>query len=96
MSDLAVFEFFGSKYTELINGQNVVPVFGRGGPPRYGAIWGVMIGWAYDHYGIFSWVPDAWRRVGRMDPLYWFPQWHLNRRGLQVGFRFRHIWQKCF
>jgi hypothetical protein len=56
--DLAVFEFFGSKYTELINDQNVVPVFGRSGPPRYGAIWGVMIGWAYDHYGVFSWVPE--------------------------------------
>jgi len=56
--DLAVFELFGSKYTELINEQNVVPVFGRGGPPRYGAIWGVMIGWAYDHYGVFSWVPE--------------------------------------
>ncbi len=57
-ADLAVFNFFGSKYTELINGQDVVAVFGRGGPPRYGAIWGVMIGWAYDHYGVFSWVPE--------------------------------------
>jgi len=57
-SDLAVFEFFGSKYTELINEQNVIPVFGRGGPPRYGAIWGVMIGWVYDHYGVYSWVPE--------------------------------------
>ena len=57
-ADLDVFEFFGSKYTELINGQDVVPVFGRSGPPRYGAIWGVMIGWAYDHYGVFSWVPE--------------------------------------
>lgn len=57
-ADLAVFEFFGSKYTELINGQDVTPVFGRGGPPRYGAIWGVMIGWGYDHYGVPSWVPE--------------------------------------
>jgi hypothetical protein len=57
-SDLAVFNFFGSKYTEIINDQNVVPVFGRGGPPRYGAIWGVMIGWGYDHYGVPSWVPE--------------------------------------
>jgi hypothetical protein len=57
-ADLAVFNFFGSKYTELINGQNVTPVFGRGGPPRYGAIWGVMIGWGYDHYGVPSWVPE--------------------------------------
>ncbi|NNM04517.1 MAG: hypothetical protein HKO65_05390, partial [Gemmatimonadetes bacterium] len=48
----------GAKYTELINGQNVTPVFGRGGPPRYGAIWGVMIGWGYDHYGVPSWVPE--------------------------------------
>ena len=57
-ADLAVLEFFGAKYTELINGQDVTPVFGRGGPPRYGAIWGVMIGWGYDHYGVPSWVPE--------------------------------------
>jgi hypothetical protein len=57
-SDLATFSFFGAKYTELINGQNVVPVYGRSGPPRYGAIWGVMIGWGYDHYGVPSWVPE--------------------------------------
>lgn len=56
--DEAVFRFFGDKYTELINGQDVRPVFGRSGPPRYGAIWGVMIGWAYDHYGVYSWVPE--------------------------------------
>lgn len=56
--DLAVFEFFGDKYSELIYDQEVVPVYGRSGPPRYGAIWGVMIGWAYDHYGVFSWVPE--------------------------------------
>jgi hypothetical protein len=57
-ADLAVLDFFGAKYTELINGQRVTPVFGRGGPPRYGAIWGVMIGWGYDHYGVPSWVPE--------------------------------------
>jgi hypothetical protein len=57
-SDLATFNFFGAKYTELINEQRVVPVYGRGGPPRYGAIWGVMIGWGYDHYGVPSWVPE--------------------------------------
>jgi len=57
-ADLATLEFFGAKYTELINGQDVTPVFGRGGPPRYGAIWGVMIGWGYDHYGVPSWVPE--------------------------------------
>lgn len=56
--DVAVFEFFGSKYSEIINNQEVRPVFGRSGPPRFGAIWGVMIGWAYDHLGIFSWVPE--------------------------------------
>ncbi len=57
-SDLSTLEFFGAKYTELINGQDVTPVFGRGGPPRFGAIWGVMIGWGYDHYGVPSWVPE--------------------------------------
>lgn len=56
--DEAIFEFFGQKYSEIINGQEVRPVFGRSGPPRYGAIWGVMIGWAYDHCGVFSWVPE--------------------------------------
>jgi hypothetical protein len=56
--DAAVFTYFGNKYSELINNQRVTPVFGREGPPRYGAIWGVMIGWAYDHYGVFSWVPE--------------------------------------
>jgi hypothetical protein len=57
-ADLAVFNFFGRKYTEILYEQRVTPVLGRSGPPRYGAIWGVMIGWAYDHYGVFSWVPE--------------------------------------
>jgi hypothetical protein len=57
-ADEAAFRFLGNKYTELINDQEVQPVFGRSGPPRYGAIWGVMIGWAYEHYGVFSWVPE--------------------------------------
>ncbi len=57
-ADASVFSFFSRKYSEFINDQEVVPVFGRSGPPRYGAIWGVMIGWAYDHYGVFSWVPE--------------------------------------
>lgn len=56
--DEAIFEFFGSKYSEIINDQPVRTVYGRSGPPRYGAIWGVMIGWAYDHCGVFSWVPE--------------------------------------
>ncbi|MCP4727644.1 MAG: hypothetical protein GY863_21575, partial [bacterium] len=56
--DEANFSMFGRKYSEIINDQNVQTVFGRGGPPRRGAIWGVMIGWAYDHYGVFSWVPE--------------------------------------
>jgi hypothetical protein len=63
-SDTAVFSMFGEKYQEILYDQRVVPVFGRGGPPRYGAIWGVMIGWAYDHYGVFSWVPE----MGSMTP----------------------------
>ncbi len=57
-SDESNFAYLGRKYTEVINGQDVTPVLGRGGPPRYGAIWGVMIGWAYDHLGIYSWVPE--------------------------------------
>jgi hypothetical protein len=56
--DEATFQLFGNKYSEIINKQPVRKVYGRGGPPTYGAIWGVMIGWAYDHMGIFSWVPE--------------------------------------
>lgn len=56
--DEAVYQVFGNKYSELINNQPVRKVFGRGGPPRHGAIWGVMMDWAYYHYGVFSWVPE--------------------------------------
>ena len=56
--DEAIFQNFGNKYSEIINKQRVRTVYGRGRPPTYGAIWGVMIGWAYDHLGIFSWVPE--------------------------------------
>ena len=56
--DEAYFQIFGNKYREIINKQPVRKVLGRGAPPREGAIWGVMIGWAYDHYGVFSWVPE--------------------------------------
>ncbi|UCG85399.1 MAG: hypothetical protein JSW71_15895 [Gemmatimonadota bacterium] len=57
-ADEAVFTFFGNKYSEILYDQRVTTVYGRSGPPRHGAIWGVMIGWAYDHYGVFSWVPE--------------------------------------
>jgi hypothetical protein len=56
--DESVFRIFGEKYSEILNDQPVRTVMGRGAPPRSGAIWGVMIGWAYDHYGVFSWVPE--------------------------------------
>jgi hypothetical protein len=56
--DEAVYQVFGNKYSELINKQPVRKVFGRGGPPRHGAIWGVMMDWAYYHYGVISWVPE--------------------------------------
>ena len=58
VEDSTVYSLFGKKYSEIINDQKVQIVYGRGGPPRYGAIWGVMIGWAYDHYGAFSFVPE--------------------------------------
>jgi len=57
-ADESIFNVFGKKYTEILEKQPVRKVYGRGGPPRMGAIWGVMIGWAYDHYGVFSWVPE--------------------------------------
>jgi hypothetical protein len=56
--DADYFDIFGQKYSEIINGQPVRKVLGRGAPPRQGAIWGVMIGWAYDHLGIYSYVPE--------------------------------------
>ncbi|MBM3789016.1 MAG: hypothetical protein FJW35_01550 [Acidobacteria bacterium] len=56
--DEAAYELFGRKYSEILFNQPVRKVYGRGEPPRAGAIWGVMIGWAYDHYGVFSWVPE--------------------------------------
>ena len=56
--DEAIFQQFGRKYTEIINKQPVRTVVGRGAPPRLGAIWGVMIGWGYEHYGVPSWVPE--------------------------------------
>ena len=62
--DETIFTVFGEKYTEIINNQPVRKVLGRGAPPRMGAIFGVMIGWAYDHYGVFSWVPE----MGSMNP----------------------------
>ena len=57
-ADEAVFQLFSRKYSEIIKDQPVRNVYGRGGPPTYGAIWGVMIGWAYDHLGVYSWVPE--------------------------------------
>ena len=57
-ADEAIYRVFGNKYQEILNKQQVRKVLGRGSPPRSGAIWGVMIGWAYDHYGVFSWVPE--------------------------------------
>ena len=56
--DDAFFQTFGRKYSEILNKQPARTVLGRSAPPRRGAIWGVMIGWAYDHYGVFSWVPE--------------------------------------
>lgn len=56
--DEAIYQVLGDKYSEIINNQQVRKVYGRGRPPSYGAIWGVMIGWAYDHLGVFSWVPE--------------------------------------
>jgi hypothetical protein len=59
--DDAVLALFGEKYSEIINDQEVQKVFGRGRPPTYGAIWGVMIGWGQEHYGVPSFVPEIGR-----------------------------------
>jgi len=65
--DEANFQMFGNKYSEIINNQPVRAVYGRSGPPTYGAIWGVMIGWAINHYGVFSWVPEMGSAVPYCD-----------------------------
>jgi hypothetical protein len=56
--DEAVFQRMGAKYSEILFNQPVRTVLGRSSPPRSGAIWGVMIDWAFDHLGVFSWVPE--------------------------------------
>jgi hypothetical protein len=75
--DDLIFGVFGSKYTEIINSQPVRKVLGRGAPPRQGAIWGVMIGWAYDHYGVFSFVPE----MGSLAP---FCDYDKNKRASET------------
>lgn len=62
--DERIYQTFGDKYSEILYDQPVRKVMGRRGPPSYGAIFGVMIGWAYDHLGIFSWVPE----MGSLEP----------------------------
>ncbi|MBS3819021.1 hypothetical protein KGY73_05905 [bacterium] len=62
--DERIYQTFGDKYSEILFDQPVRKVMGRRGPPSYGAIFGVMIGWAYDHLGIFSWVPE----MGSLEP----------------------------
>jgi len=62
--DERIYQTFGDKYSEILYAQPVRKVMGRRGPPSYGAIFGVMIGWAYDHLGIFSWVPE----MGSLEP----------------------------
>jgi hypothetical protein len=74
--DEAIFQRFGQKYSEIINKQPVRKVLGRGAPPRQGAIWGVMIGWAYHHFGVFSWVPE----MGSYAP---FCDYDKNKRASQ-------------
>jgi hypothetical protein len=59
--DDAIYKVFGDKYSEILNNQEVRKVYGRSAPPRRGAIWGVMIGWGYDHYGVYSFVPEIGR-----------------------------------
>lgn len=72
-ADEAAFQLFGRKYSEIINKQPVRKVMGRSSNPTAGAIFGVMIGWAYDHLGIFSWVPE----MGALTP---FCDYDENRR----------------
>jgi murein tripeptide amidase MpaA len=56
--DDAVFQLFGKKYSDILYKQKMRLVFDGSNSPRGGGLFGVMIGWAYDHYGVFSWVPE--------------------------------------
>ena len=55
--DEEIYELFGKKYTEIVNNQKVVVVYGRPGSP--GETLGMFMDWAYLHAGVVSWLPEV-------------------------------------
>lgn len=61
LQDLNYYESFGEVYTGITDGPVWTPLARRqasGGRGVYGA--GIMIDWAYDHLGVFSFAPELW------------------------------------
>lgn len=54
--DGAVYQILGKKYTEIFKDQRFTVMYGGEGSP-YSKM-GLMLGWAYDHYGVVSWLPE--------------------------------------
>lgn len=61
LQDLNFYKAFGETYTGITDGPVWTPLSRRkasGGRGVYGA--GIMIDWAYDHLGVFSFAPELW------------------------------------
>lgn len=61
LQDLNYYKSFGEVYTGITDGPVWTPLARRqesGGRGVYGA--GIMIDWAYDHFGVFSFAPELW------------------------------------
>jgi murein tripeptide amidase MpaA len=53
--DLALYETFGAKYSEMLNNQTIRVAYN---PPR-GLRFGVMIDWGLDQFGVISYTPEV-------------------------------------
>lgn len=61
LEDLNAYKDFGKVYTDITDGPVWTPLARRkasGGRGVYGS--GIMIDWAYDHLGVFSFAPELW------------------------------------
>jgi len=54
--DEAIYELFGKKYKEILNDQRISVMYVKDDSPR--GAFGLLMGWAYDHYGVISWLPE--------------------------------------
>lgn len=61
LQDLNLYKSFGEVYSGITDGPVWTPLARRqasGGRGVYGG--GIMIDWAYDHFGVFSFAPELW------------------------------------